>query len=282
MRLKEGTSCGKKTKEAFRYVYNNHRHEADWFLKADDDTYVLVDNLKDMLKYQNTSEPVYFGHTFKKHVPQGYMSGGAGYVLSEEALHRFVTSGLEDMAGNDCREDGGGAEDVELGWCMEGVGVKVGDSRDQMGRDRFFPLHPFTHLYGDVPDWFLEYTANPVVVSGMDCCSDTAISFHAVDPDMMYLMDHFLYHFRPVMTKNETEETLRQANVDSDMMNLMEYLIYHLRPVNTETEEVLDQADLDPDMMSEEEYLIYHLKPVKTEEALGQGNEINRVRRFEP
>merc|ERR1712059_44300 len=108
--------------------------------------------------------------------------------------------------------------------------------------------------YGDVPDWFLEYTANPVVVSGMDCCSDTAISFHAVDPDMMYLMDHFLYHFRPVMTKNETEETLRQANLDPDMMS------------------------------EEEEYLIYHLKPVKTEteEALGQGNEIPRVRRFEP
>lgn len=29
-----------KTKEAFTYLYENKRHEADWFMKADDDTYV--------------------------------------------------------------------------------------------------------------------------------------------------------------------------------------------------------------------------------------------------
>lgn len=61
---------------------------ADWFLKADDDTYVIVENLRYFLSRQNTTNPVYFGHKFKRHVKEGYMSGGAGYVLSKEALDR--------------------------------------------------------------------------------------------------------------------------------------------------------------------------------------------------
>ena len=69
-------------------------------------------------------EPWYYGRRFKPYVPQGYMSGGAGYVLSKKALEILATNGLDNPTM--CRSDAGGAEDLEVGKCMEKVGVKAG------------------------------------------------------------------------------------------------------------------------------------------------------------
>ena len=139
-----------KTMKAFEYVYRNYYDKADWFMKVDDDTFVIVENLRYFLSNQNTSEPVYFGHHFKVIVKQGYYSGGGGYVLSKEAVRRFATGH------GDCRKDGG-AEDAEMGHCMEKLGVRTADSRDSLGRSRFHCFNPETHLHGGYPDWYRQY-----------------------------------------------------------------------------------------------------------------------------
>ena len=38
-----------KIKMGFNHVYENHFDDFDWFLKADDDAFVIIENLKEML-----------------------------------------------------------------------------------------------------------------------------------------------------------------------------------------------------------------------------------------
>ena len=69
-------------KRGFQYCYQHHREEFDWFLKTDDDTFMVVENLKKLLSPFDSNESVHFGHHFK--YLGGYFSGGAGYVLSRK------------------------------------------------------------------------------------------------------------------------------------------------------------------------------------------------------
>uniref|UniRef100_A0A671R986 Glycoprotein-N-acetylgalactosamine 3-beta-galactosyltransferase 1 n=1 Tax=Sinocyclocheilus anshuiensis TaxID=1608454 RepID=A0A671R986_9TELE len=111
-----------KTIRAFQYIHAHHLQHADWFLKADDDTFVVVENLRHLL----------YRHRFRLFVRQGYMSRGAGYILSPEALRRFV----QGFSTGRC-ENFSSVEDMALGRCMETMGVKAGDSRDPKQRETF-------------------------------------------------------------------------------------------------------------------------------------------------
>ncbi|XP_025093752.1 glycoprotein-N-acetylgalactosamine 3-beta-galactosyltransferase 1-like isoform X3 [Pomacea canaliculata] len=181
-----------KTMNGFRYVYEHHLDDADWFMKVDDDTYVIVENLRYFLSNEDTREPVWFGHHFKTIVKQGYYSGGGGYVLSKEALKRLYEKGSDP---NVCRQDGG-AEDAELGRCMETLGVRTSNTSDVMGRSRFHCFDPETFLFGGYPDWYYQYDTNGAR-KGIGTMSDYSITFHYVSPEKMQALEFYIYHLNP-------------------------------------------------------------------------------------
>jgi glycoprotein-N-acetylgalactosamine 3-beta-galactosyltransferase len=140
-----------------QYISKTYQ-EFDWFIKADDDTYILVDNLREFLSTKNASQPVTYGYDFKVIVDYGYHSGGGSYVLSREAITRLQLKLDADY--KSCQNTG--TEDVDVARCLRGLGVFPNKSIDEQGRERFHPLDLLGHYYGNFPDWLYSYASNPV------------------------------------------------------------------------------------------------------------------------
>lgn len=210
-----------KTKTMFSML--NESLAYDWVLKADTDTYIIMENLKNLLSHYNCSKPLLAGSMYicrsntrecndfdgDKNTDEVYMTGGAGYVLSREAVARFV-SGHGDAS--KCRPGDEGPEDVEMSRCLQRLGVNFLDTRDKYGRNRFFhfsgedALSLSEQVYRPDLSWILNYGIIPLGPDA-DCCSNTAISFHHLSLDQIKLMEYMLYSLKAAEPEDDDLNT---------------------------------------------------------------------------
>jgi glycoprotein-N-acetylgalactosamine 3-beta-galactosyltransferase len=117
---------------SFKYFYNRY-DKYDWYLKADDDTFIFVDNLRKFLIDKNSSSPITYGYDFHLIIEKGYHSGGAGYVLSQESFNRIGRALNKNYSF--CANTN--FEDVDVAGCLRKLFVYKEKSIDEKGRGNF-------------------------------------------------------------------------------------------------------------------------------------------------
>ncbi|KAH3859840.1 glycoprotein-N-acetylgalactosamine 3-beta-galactosyltransferase 1-like [Dreissena polymorpha] len=187
-----------KVRKTLEHIYHQCRDSFDWILKSDDDTYVIIENLRHLLSDKDPQKAAYLGYRLNAfgdnflHLPNGYMSGGAGYVLSSRALHDVVHKGFKTGA---CKEVGG-EEDAEMGKCLDASGVPMLSTLAEDGKETFHPQDLHTHLTLN-NDTVLREPPRQERNNGPwgeSCCSRYPVSFHWVKPNEMYMFEYLIYN----------------------------------------------------------------------------------------
>jgi glycoprotein-N-acetylgalactosamine 3-beta-galactosyltransferase len=203
-------------------------------------SYIIVENLRYLLYQYRPQTSVFMGHRFASNYTEygvNYNAGGS-YILSKKILEKFVTKLMHNS--EFCRSGDTGAEDLELGRCLENSTIYV-DTRDELNQKRFFPVGVEEHLrpfYNESSYWYDQMIYYPARYGSLDCCSDVPIQFHYIPPVEMYLFEYLIYTVHPYgVSKNLTEqlprkltfdEILKRSDVPSTALEYIKHTPYHI------------------------------------------------------
>ncbi|CAJ0927513.1 unnamed protein product, partial [Mesorhabditis belari] len=190
-----------RLRAAFKKVHQEKLGDFDWFFKADDDTFAIMENMKEFLAKLDPNHP-YFVISRHWLLEKGrdpnqiYGSGGAGYILSREAVKRFIS--IMPNA-TECRTTSYKHEDTEIGECLRNANVTFVDAVDGSNRHSMLPidiadlLTPFVN--GPNLQWAQETSIIPLD-KGDSCCSPGMITTHYVKPQEMYAYYFLTYKLK--------------------------------------------------------------------------------------
>ncbi|XP_070500692.1 glycoprotein-N-acetylgalactosamine 3-beta-galactosyltransferase 1-like [Chironomus tepperi] len=208
-----------KVRNGFEQAFLKYHNDYDWFLKGDDDSYFIMENLRQMLYQYNSNTSIIVGHKYViQNIEEGYMAG-AGYVLSRKALEKlskvFKNSSI-------CRTDNDGAEDAEMGKCLKYNALFL-DGHDIYGEKQFFPVDVTEHMSNKEQDYSYWYTRNEWFNSthgGLKCCSRNIACMHYITPTQMYRFNYLINNLHPFGLQNEFDLKLPKKLEFKELVDL--------------------------------------------------------------
>jgi hypothetical protein len=163
------------------FMYDYFLDDFDYFLVADDDSFVIMENLRNYLLLLESqtggrdAQPLYIGSPFS-HVETYYNTGGCGYLWNRAALRRLVEDGLPYFFAN-IKFSG---EDVMFGAVMAALHILPVDTSDAANRQRFFQDHIGLVAEDNVLDLYRFFMYSRGYRYGKNIISTQSIGFHRI------------------------------------------------------------------------------------------------------
>uniref|UniRef100_A0A0N4Z0V2 N-acetylgalactosaminide beta-1,3-galactosyltransferase n=1 Tax=Parastrongyloides trichosuri TaxID=131310 RepID=A0A0N4Z0V2_PARTI len=197
-----------KAKNTFKYVWKKYGSKYDWYAKFDDETYVIMENLRGYLINRNPNDPKFYGQ--RMNIPSdeflesmNYKNIGSGYLMSRSAMKLLVEKGFKDK----CKNIPQSPDYVAVGKCFENLGITKSRTFESSTK---YPFYPFT-----VPTTFNPLSSvnknNIKSDDDEESISDFPIAFNFISPQMMYAMEYFLYKIEVLGQKSRLDRM-----IDSD------------------------------------------------------------------
>lgn len=215
---------------ALQHVHNNQLNEFDWFLRTNDNTFMVLENLRHLLFQYDTDWPVVIGQRFLREVllqrimhlldffiinySKDYMSGV--YVLSKRALTRLIA---EAFTNEEICSKKSGDDDKEISKCLQHVNVIQVDGIDREGKGMFFRNNPESALFPEKFDKHDEFYMHKLKQGIENCCSDRLIAIQNTHNSHLYYLDYFIYKVRAFGRRRYPEPLPPKFTLDQIIKN---------------------------------------------------------------
>eukprot|EP00055_Hartaetosiga_balthica_P005390 m.15713 g.15713 ORF g.15713 m.15713 type:complete len:771 (-) comp4514_c0_seq1:214-2526(-) len=180
----------RKSIMSWGYMYTHLLKDYGWFIRADDDSFLNMDNLRDMLKDYNATDKHFFGR--RLHIDEDdFYSGGPGTIVSQGALQAFGDAMKEDILEIIPSHDTF-ADDAEIAVAFKKLEIFPEDTRDEHQLERFSTLSladersTYRSNFND-DFWYFDYSFYPPK-EGADGISRHWIGSHYNTPQEMFML----------------------------------------------------------------------------------------------
>lgn len=225
-----------KVRSMLKYAYENFLNDYDYFHISGDDSYVVVDNMRNYLQgkeiknllggyIDNFSKPYFHATKRWKNMTKGQLrplllgipllkgneifpQGGSGYTLNREALR--VMGDKDGPLHTVLTEEVDPREDLFIAALLSNVATYVSDTRDDTGAFRYIPYQPKRRVKGRAK-YPKKYNIFPIL-SGMDLFSKETVALHLRDMDSKNnSMAEVIYRTHDIIT-GECDEIVLQEH----------------------------------------------------------------------